>query len=327
MVSTLRITSVVAILVAGLVLVLVAGPRSLVPNLLVGFAMRNDPEIERIVSEPSVVEAWVKTHGESPQSGQDTTPPLVREAEAFKNILDPPPAPVSATAKQTPAAAKPRPVAKPVPSSAKFDLVGTTVSVANSFAYVRLPDKTYRWVREGDEIGHLRIKEVRNGSIVCWDGHADVEMVTESVPVTSSLLEVGGSTAPQADSRAAVVVPADGRITGQPGGRPWASESAVAEGDGQMNEQEQQEVGDLIGRLRELQKSVSSTPDPNSTPEDADEAVKKLMAEYRSSRVSPEEAEKVEDLGRELNESVAPSPADKLSEVRRKLNIPRVIRK
>lgn len=328
MVSTLRITSVVVIFAAALVVVLVAGPSSSVPSLLAGFAVRNDPEIERILNEPSVVEAWVKAHGESPQSGQGTTPPLVREAEAFKNILDPPPAPVSATAKSTPTASRPRAVAKPVPSSAKFDLVGTTVSLANSFAYVRLPDKTYRWVREGDEIGHLLIKEVRNGSIVCWDGHADVEMVTESVPVTSGLIEVGGSTAPQADSRAAVVAPpAGGRITGQPAERPWAAELSVGEDDGPMNEQEQQEVGDFIGRLRELQKSVSSTPDPNSVPQDADEAVKKLMAEYKSSRVSPEEAEKVEDLGRELNESAAPSPGNKLSEVRRKLHIPRVIQK
>ena len=328
MVSTLRITSVVVILLAGLVLVLVAGPKSLVPGLLAGFAVRNDPEIDRILNEPSVVDEWKAAHGDSPQSGQGAVAPLVREAETFKNILDPPPAPVTAAAKPAATAPRPtRPVAKPVSSSAQFDLVGTTVSADNSFAYIRLPDKTYRWVRKGDEIGHLLIKEIRSGSIVCWDGQADVEMATEPVPATASLLEATGPSVPQAELRPTSVRPADGRITGQPVARPWAPGTSAVQGGGEMNEREQEEMAGFIEQLRELQKNAPATLDPNLAPEDRDAAIKKLMAEYKSSRVSPEEAEKVEDLGRELNESMDPSSADKLSEVRRKLNIPRVIRK
>jgi hypothetical protein len=322
MVSTLRITSVVVILLAGLVLVLVVGPRSLVPDLLAGFAVRNDPEIERILTEPSVVDAWRDAHGDSPQSNQGATAPLVREAESFKNILDPPPAPVTAAAKRPAPAPRPSAVVKPVPSSANFELIGTTVSADNSFAYIRLPDRTYRWVRKGEEIGHLRINEIRHGAIVCWDGHADVEMVTEPIPATASLLEAEGSSASRADVRPSPVASASagGRITGEPVARPWTPESSVAQDD-EMNDQE-----DLISRLRELQKSGPWPSDPNAASEDRDAVIKKLMAEYRSSRISPEEAKKVEDLGRELNESVDSSSAERPSDARRKLSIPRVIR-
>lgn len=327
MVSTLRITSVVVILLAGLVLVLVVGPKSLVPDLLEGFAVRNDPEIERILTEPSVVDAWKDAHGDSSQSSQGATSPLVREAESFKNILDPPPAPVTTEAKKpTPTPRPTRTVVKPVPSSANFELVGTTVSTDHSFAYIRLPDKTYQWVRRGEEIGHLLIKEIRNGSIICWDGHDDVEMAAEPVPATAGLLEAEGSSAAQADSHPSPASSADGRITGQPVARPWTSESSIARGEGTVNEQDQEALGDLIGQLRELQEHAPSSSDPNTASENREAAIKKLMAEYRSSRVSPEEAEKVEDLGRELNESTDPSGADRLSDGPRKLNIPRVIR-
>jgi hypothetical protein len=326
MVSTLRITSVVAIFLAALVVGLVAGPSSLVPNLLVGFALRSDPEIQRILSEPSVVDQFKLEQGDHAGARSDTTPALVREAESFKNIIDPPPTSVDAVTKQPGRTAKGPTVIKPVPSSAKFDLVGTTVSTDNSFAYVRLQDKTYQWARKGDEIGHLVIKEIKDGSIVCWDGHADIEMTTESVPETASLLEVGGPSLLPGSSQVGSLPAEDGRITGRPVARPWASQGPATQGGDEMSDQERQAL-DLVGQIRELRQGGTSAPDANLSPEDREAAVKKLMAEYKSSRVSPEEAEKVEDLGRELNESAEPSPAEKLRDIRRRLNIPRAIPK
>ncbi len=325
MVSTLRITSVVVIFLAALVVGLVAGPSSLVPNLLAGFALRSDPEIERILNEPSVVELWIKEHGDTHASDQDSTSPLVKQAEAFKNIIDPPPAPPSANpgARKTTVADRGKTVVKPVTSSAQFDLVGTTVSGDYSFAYIRLPDKTYQWARKGDVIGHLTIKEIRNGSIVCSDGGADIPMVTELVPDTASLLEVGGPSMPPSDSQVAPLLPTAGRITGQPVARPWGSGEPAAPGSDETDAQKREEALDIIRQMRELRQGDASAPDVNLSPEEAN----RLIAELKSSRVSPEEAEKVEDLGRELNESAEPSPADKLRDMRRKLNIPRTIRK
>jgi len=328
MVSTLRITSVVVIFAAADVVGLVAGPSSLIPNLLAGFALRSDPEIERILSEPSVVQRWIEENGDTHSSDQDTTSPLVRQAEAFKNIIDPPPAPPSANsgARKTTVADRGKTVVKPVTSSAQFDLVATTVSAEKSFAYIRLPDKTYRWARQGDVIGHLTIKEIRNESIVCSDGRADIPMVKEPVPDTASLLEVGGPSVLPSDSQVAPVQPTAGRITGQPVARPWGAGEPAVPGSDEAREQEREAL-DLIRQIRELQKGDAAAPDANLSPEDHDAAIEKLMTEFRSSRVGPEEAEKVEDLGRELNESAEPSTADRPSDVRRKLNIPRTIRK
>jgi hypothetical protein len=324
MVSTLRITSIVVFVVAGLVVVLVAGPSSMVPNLLDRFDLRNDPEIERILSEPGVVERWKEAHGDRVASAQDTTPALVREAEGFKNILDPPPPPPSdTTTSKSTRATTGRPVVKPVVSSAKFDLVGTTVSADNSFAYIRLQDKSYQWARIGDEIGHLTIKEIRNGSIVCWDGHSEVELTAESVPETASLLEASGPSVTRAslNPRLAERSAAGDRITGQPVARPWTSGLSAAEDADRVDA----EVEDLVDRLRELQRNAPASDDANLTPEDRKAAIEKLITEYKakSARVSAEEAEKVEDLGRELNEATEPSPADRLRGTRPRLVIPR----
>lgn len=324
MVSTLRITSIVVFVVAGLVVALVAGPSSMVPNLLDRFDLRNDPEIERILSEPGVVERWKDAHGDRVASSQDTTPALIREAEGFKNILDPPPPPPSPTGTGKPdRATTGRPVVKPVVTSAKFDLVGTTVSADNSFAYIRLQDKSYQWARIGDEIGHLTVKEIRNGSIVCWDGHSEVEMTAEAVPETASLLEASGPSVTRASLSPTPVArsSAGGRITGQPVARPWTSGLSSTEDADQVDA----EVEDLVDRIRELQRNTPASEDSNLTPEDRKAAVERLIAEYKakSAQVSAEEAEKVEDLGRELNESAEPSPADRLRDVRRRLVIPR----
>lgn len=334
MVSTLRITSVAIILLAGLVVVLVAGPSSLVPNLLASFALSGDPEVARIVNEADVVKDWQEKHGDSAPA-QDTTPALVREAEAFKNIIDPPPPPMTDNGgdSRSPVRPNPRPVIKPIQSTAQFTLVGTTVSADDSFAYIRLADKTYRWARKGDEIGHLTIKEIRNGSIVCFDGQAETEMTTESVPETASLLEAGGGAPTQStvSSHSALRSPSSpgGRITGEPVARPWSSGLSANEGEGEMNDQEREALGDLVGRLRELQQRGGASPDVGLTPEAREAAVKKLIAEYKSSRTDSQEAEKVEESegGQEQSPAPAIPDADKLRDVRRKLNIPRSIRR
>lgn len=329
MVSTLRITSVAIILLAGLVVVLVAGPRSLVPNLLASFALSGDPEVKGILGEPGVVEQWRDTHGDSAPA-QDTTPALVREAESFKNIIDPPPPPAPKPSIDRSNQRDRTRIVKPIaPSTAKFDLVGTTVCGDNSFAYIRLADRTYRWARKGDEIGHLTIKEIRNGSIVCFDGQADVEMSTESVPETASLLEVGDPSVTPRQVHPASVSSTGGRITGDPVARPWSSGLSANEGDGEMNDQEREALGDLVGRLRELQQKGATSPDAGLTPEDREEAVKKLIAEYKSSHSDSQDAEKVEES--EGGQDQSPRPVvpdiDKLRDVRRKLNIPRSVRR
>jgi len=325
MVNTLRITSVVAILIAGVVLVLVLGPQSLVPKLLAKFAMGSDEEVARILDAPSVKDRFIENQGNLNQS-REATPPLVKQAEIFAGIIDPPER----------GGAKPKPpgqggstpgkrVTPPVPSSAKFNLVGTAYAASDpdgSFAYIRLADDTCQWVRRGEEVGHLVVKEIRDRSIIySEDGHSDAEMSVESVPETSSLLETPGTAAVPTEADEVPAQPGAGRITGPPtprSPRSWKPPSrSTARPNANINPEERDKMEELVNRIRESKAAGSAT-----SPEERAAMMKKLMSEFKSSRISDEEAEDVEDRGRELNASQKMSPDQKRTNLRRKLSIP-----
>ncbi len=319
MVNTLRITSVVAVLIAAVLLVLVAGPKSLVPKLLAKFAMGGDEEVDRILNAPGVVDRFRDNQGS--QSRPDVTPALVKQAEIFANILNPPEPAPSRTGGKTPGRGRTSRPAKPVASSAKFGLVGTTYLASDpemSFAYIRLADSTYQWLRKGDEVGHLKVKEIKAGSIICSDGHGDVEMATEAVPETANLLEVGGASAVQTEQAGRVPVrPLGGRITGPPVPRRWAPGRAVMAPNARFNAEDREKIEALVSQIKESNDAGSAR-----SPEDRAAMMKRLTAEIEASRVSAEEAEDVEDLGRELNESQKAPPRQGRANLRRKLSIP-----
>lgn len=322
MVSTLRITSVVAVVIAGLLLVLVAGPRSFVPKMLEKFAIGSDEEVDRILQAPSVVKLWQASQ-EGRNTKRETIPPLVSQAEAFARIINPPKAATPPGGGQTRIPGKPRTAKPPVPTSSKFTLVGTSFIASDpqsSFAYVRLPDETYQWVRRGDAIGHQTVKEIKHGSIIYSDGHGDVEMAVEAVPATASVLE-GGAAAAAPAAAAVETVPArsaGGRITGRPVPRPWTR------GDDPRLEAAKRE------KLDELMERLKKDNGAGSTPEERAAEMDRVISEYKkreASRLSTEDAEKIEDLGRELDESEEAPPRSSRVNINRKLSVPRVPKK
>ncbi len=196
MIKTLRITSVAAVLLAVVVLASVLGFERCASLLPLNLGVRSDKQTEKILSGPTAVERFKEQYGnKAPDQGQDKTPPLVKQAEMFANIINPlaPDGTRPAVASKLPI----KPVAgtvKPAgPVSSKFDLLATCCSSdpKTSFAQIRLVDGTYQWVGVGSEIGHVTIKEIHNGSIVCSDGGRDFPMDMQAAPETSSLLETG----------------------------------------------------------------------------------------------------------------------------------------
>ena len=321
MVNTLRITSVVVVVIAGVLLVLVVGPKSLLPGLLAKFALGNDEEVARILASPSVVDLFQKDHGSRDPSREDATPPLVKQAELFAGIINPPDSDAAPPRTRTQSGGQRASVVAPAQTSAKFTLEGTSYLASDpeaSFAYIRLQDDTQQWVRKGDEIGHAEVKEIRNGSIIYWDGQNDVEMTVEGMHDTAGLLETGHAAAVQPEAEAVPAVPsASGRITGPPVARPWLPSRGAARSSLKIDRQEREKMDELVNRIRE-----SKDAHPGESPEDRAARVRKMMSELKSSRVSAEEAENVEDLGRELNESQKAPPSPKRTNLRRKLNIP-----
>lgn len=315
MVNTLRIASVAAVILAGLVLASVTGFVSL-RSLDAG----RDEELTRILHAPSVVDRFRESQGDKTQDRQDAISPLVKEAEAFALYLNPPAPPDAPITKPTLSKNSPRIGLQAPPTSAKFDLLGTSYSAASQsecFAYIKMQDgKTSRWVRPGDVIGRMQIKEIRRDSIICSDGNSDTPMFVPQRQDTSSLLEVGSG----AVTASNLVVPpsAADRITGPSAAEPA---TALAPITGQAKtpllpsttDAERAALSRLVDQLKE---SAGQSEAKRAE-------VNKMMEEFRAIHGKATEATNVESPGNEPNASPNISPLQGRPGMRRRLGMPR----
>lgn len=299
MIRVLQITGVVALILAGLVLASIKWP---VPPLHMGLA--RDREAGEFLDAPTAVSRFNSRQDSQVPDNQDKTPLLVRQARTLEGIINPRvslPASTAAASAAPGTATAPKPLS---PSTAKFDLVGVSYSPsdpANSFAYIRLPDNTYEWVPQGSEIGHLIVKQVKADSIICSDGQRPSEMKVEPTVDTASLLETGiaATASPASDRITAGTSPLSGRLTGQ----------------------DETSLNELVHRLKnELGKAPKiDQGDSNTAPTEKAAAVGKLITEYKSSHVSAEEAQKLENLGEQLNGANEKQNDKQMEEKRREI--------
>jgi hypothetical protein len=190
MTKILRTISVAATISAGLLLVAVASP-----GPLSRLGAQEDEQIGRLLNGPGAVDRFRHHHNGKHQDRQDATPALIEQARIFAKIINPP------APKQPPGQKGTDDRPPPPPEPPEFRLVGTSCSSNpdDSFAYVRLPNEPDQWVRQGAQVGHVVIKEIRHGSITYWDGRQHVETIVEPVPQTAGRLEpgTGATTRPQ----------------------------------------------------------------------------------------------------------------------------------
>ncbi|MEN6427119.1 MAG: hypothetical protein ABFE13_17325 [Phycisphaerales bacterium] len=318
MIKTLRITGVAAVAFAGVVLASVLGQVSLLHVEGPG-----DEKMARILASAGAVDRFRELHADSEQANQDTTPPLVKQAEQFKDIIDPKaPTPVASDQESAPPVRPGLPV-KPVPTSQTFALLGTAYSLSDpssSFAYIRSVDNTCQWVACGSEIGHLVIKEVRESSIVCWDGSRESELAIEAVPDRASLLEGDGETPASVTSEmpqpveVKAIRPASNRSPRLPGNRQVPPSVHAAP---RLSTGEQRSLDDLASRLKDLHGASGEGPVA-----DANRAatIDKLMSEFKSSRVGPEETRNLENLGNDPSTEKQRAREEQKREFIRRLN-------
>jgi len=183
MIKTLRITSVLAGMLAIAFLA-----------ISVVYGTDKDPEVDELLKAPSAVEEFEKHKGENARKASaNTKSPLVVAAEDLAKLINPPkkvvPRPVRTGAK---IAKRPTPKVAPKKVSAKFRLVGTCYSdtPANRVAFIDEPGQGQHWVRESDKIGHMTIKEIKDGVVVVHNGKGLEELVKEE-PETLSLIDDG----------------------------------------------------------------------------------------------------------------------------------------
>lgn len=222
MLKALRIASISAVICAVAAVVSVA---------MLGF--KGDPEIEAFLAQEGVVEQFRKKSQSLPAKADNAVSPLEQVAKSFALRLDPPPpppppAPVEPPKPPTvkaPSAQPPKLPANKQPTlSAKFTLVATArcpENPAKSMALLQNAQNEYKWYRQGEEIGHLVLQEVRDGSIVLYqNGQFNSELFMPAPPSAPSLLkgDTQVASAPQG--------PSSMSLTQEPGESPAAEGQA-----------------------------------------------------------------------------------------------------
>jgi hypothetical protein len=288
MVKTLRITSVIAVIFAAVVLASVLGFLRPTSFLHLSVGTGGEKQIEKILGGPSAVDRFKEKFGSKVPNSEDTTPPLVKEATLLEGIISPREETPTATLRGSLPPKSALGIKPLAPVSTKFELLGICYSpgAKMSLAYIRLPDSTYQWVGLGSEIGHLTIKEIRRSSIVYLDGGRDVEMPMVATPETADLLEAGNASAIPEPSLPRPTVGT--KAAGSPVKPSVAASSKKVPGTtlppAQISKEEQEDLSQLGDRLK------SATGDGSI---ERDAVANKLISEYKSAQANPTEANKV----------------------------------
>jgi hypothetical protein len=316
MVRMVRIAGVGALVLSGLIVASVW-----VPIHLLHLGVSDNENAQKYLSAPSAVEIFNESRGATDSSGQDKTSPLVRQASALEAIIRPRVDPSSArTSGESKGPAIRTDIVRPV----KFDLIGISYSPSDpqaSFAFIRWQaDNTYQWIQQGSVVGHQTVKEIKSGSIICTDGQ---EVPVTASPDTASLLETSSASVAAAAPRP----PLPGvRPASFPGVRPPTPDvggvpaSPAPADSGRLSEQEKERMSELANLLKEkLQRSSAAGQVDSNTASQDQAAVEKLISEIKSSRVSTEEAQKLDNLGEQLNGATEKRAAEKHRELLRRL--------
>ena len=289
MIKTLRITSVVAAVLAVIFVIFFVFP----------VVFGSDDYIEELLNSPGVIEKFNKAVGNKAAGDASQTSPLVEQAGAFALYLDPPKPKMPKTATGGTTTAR-GPAVTP-----KFKVLGTSYYKGRpelSIALIDEPGKGLHWVRQSSKVGHLLIEQIKDGLIVVKDNKGTFEIMAEQEPETS-LLEGASAVPPgRADisrrtpGAAGAALPASGRTDAgitRPTGRVPHPRRTAAE-DAKMKE--------LVENLRQIQRSFKSDK-TGSGPSAKEKAamMENLISQFRSSRLSAEEAKKLSTLGKDLN--------------------------
>lgn len=286
MIKTLRITGILAVILAGGFFV-----------FPVFFGVRGDEQVEEFLNSTGILEEFNRAKDGQESSQESQSFPLVKQAEAFARFLNPPQPTITTTPSIS---AQPTITQRPPMVSAKFALIGTCYYQSNpqqSLAFIDESGKGLHWIRQSDQVQHLIIEQIKDGFVVVRDGQRTFEINVEQRTQRRSLLEGASFTDTDIDSQ----------LTSQPTSaitdvdRPRfisSTESAT-----QISEEESAAFQKLIDKLRDLQKVVKSEKtDSTSKPEDKAALMEKLISDFKASRVSPEEARNLGDLGKTLND-------------------------
>jgi hypothetical protein len=300
MIKTLRITTIIA---AFLAVGLLAFP--------VVYGYRGDEEIEKFLKSPGAIEKFNKAKGAKVRTGNQVSP-LVKQAMLFALIINPPPRPPAPTRpKVTPVARKVVPIPKPTINTVKFKLIGTSYYASRpelSLAYIDEPGKGLHWVRQGSNVAHLLIEEVKDGSIVVNDSEKTVTLVAERTPkkslikgetTSTSTTTLPGASASITSTSSVPVAAGAGQSTvsvvekttiAPPVDRRRLLQADKAEQDADAV------LANFINKLKAQQAGEGGSSEAEKT------TLKEAITDFEAMRVPADEAKRLDRLGKELKQ-------------------------
>lgn len=219
----------------------------------------------------------------------------MKQAKIFAFYLNPP---QPKKENITPGGVKPSPRG---PVTPQFTLIGTSFFQARpemSMAFIDEPGKGPRWVRQSSQVGYLMIEQVKDGLILVRDGQKTFEIAAEKLPGKNILIE--GSLPMNTDSGA--ILPTEGEVT------ETILRSAASK---PLSTEENEALEKLVDTLKNLQKDTKSDKakinDTGTTgvavgSEGGTAAMEEINNDVAAARVSAEEANKLGNLGEDLND-------------------------
>ena len=287
MIKTLRITSFIAAILAGVFFV-----------FPVVYGVRSDERVDEFLKLPSVRERFENAADNKAKTGESRVSPLVEQAEAFALYLNP----IKETEQKTSLEPKTTNIASRLPVTPKFKVFATSYFAENpelSLALIDEPGKGRYWVRQSSKVGHLLIEQVKDGLVVVKGGQEIFELEIEKIPAASS-----------SDKESPTFPAKRGQnpLTSTPpvSGRTFASvkKAANVPQKPQISGDDDEKMDQLVDKLKDLQKdSASDKTNAGLNNEERAARIEELITKFKSTRVSAEEAKKLGNIGEELKDN------------------------
>jgi hypothetical protein len=250
---------------------------------------------EQFLNSPSVIEKFNMAMGNKAKTSVSRSSPLVQQATSFALYLNPKP--------EEPSAVRDKGGITPpsLPTTPKFRVVAISyyeVQPELSLALIDEPGKGLHWVRQSSRVGHLVIEQIRDSLVVVKGDKGNFELPVEQRP-EMSLLE-GRTHAPK-EAGGQTGFKSTLTTSGRTNARITRTRSRPPQQP--LNTEKTAQLQELADELKKMQKSFrSDKTDSGASPEEKAAMMEKLISNFKSLRVSAEEAKKLGDLGKQLKD-------------------------
>lgn len=278
MINTLRIISFIAAVAAVVFFV-----------FPIVYGVDTDEQVEEFLKTPEVRVKFENATDSRINKSKDLTSPLVKQAKAFAAYLNPKP-----TAKTFSKTSSRSRIKNPLPVTPKFKLLCTSYCQEDpnmSLALIDEPGKGTHWVKPSNKVGHLYIDQIKDGVVVVAGGKEPYEVAIEASTVKSVSPAHGKSRSHSSLKKSPLSPPGDPR-------GPRAMPKRMEPDEDERNARAKA----LIEKLRGLQKDAVSDKASGIDDKDKAERIERLISQYQSTRISPEEAKKLGNLGKTLKD-------------------------